>query len=78
MAKIVISGISSSISLTLALYTSFLTASFFTKSLSLFKSTRTGTSLSTSNLFTSFFELLKLIGPFFNLSISNLSTSDFK
>ena len=64
--------------LVLALYTSFLTTSFFTISLSLLKSTGTGTNLSTSNLSTLLFKLLKLVDKVFNLSISNLSTSDFK
>ena len=57
----------------LALYTSFLTASFFIISLSLLKSTGTGTNLSTCILSTLLFKLLKLVGMFFNLS---LSTSD--
>ena len=52
VAKLVISGILFSIFLILALYTSFLTTSFFTTSLSLLKSTGTGTNLSTSNLST--------------------------
>ena len=42
-AKLVISGILSSIFFILALYTSFLTTSFFIASLSLLKSTGTGT-----------------------------------
>ena len=46
VAKSVISGILSSISLILALYTSFLTTPFFTTSLSLLKSTRGGTNSS--------------------------------
>ena len=46
------SGILSSIFFILALYTSFLTTSFFTTSLSLIKSTGTGTNLSTCNLST--------------------------
>ena len=46
---LVILGILSSITLILALYTPFLTTSFFTKSLSLLKSTGTGANLSTSN-----------------------------
>ena len=62
----------------LALYTSFLTKSFFITSLSLLKSTRAGTDLSVCNLSTLLFKLLKLVGTFFNLSIPNLSTSDFK
>ena len=49
VAKLVISGILSSIFFILALYTSFLTTSFFTTSLSLLKSTGTGTNLSTSS-----------------------------
>ena len=76
--KLVISGILSSIFITLALYTSFLTTSFFTASLSLLKSTGTGTNLSTFNLSTLLFKFLKLIGTFFSLSISNLPTLDFK
>ena len=55
-----------------------LITSFFTTSLSLLKSTGTGTNLSTSNLPTLLFKLLKPPGTFFNLSVSNLSTSDFK
>ena len=49
VAKLVISGILSSIFFILALYTSFLTTSFFTTSLSLLKSKGTNTDLSTSN-----------------------------
>ena len=55
-----------------------MTTSFFTTSLSLLKSTGTGTNLSTSNLPTLLFKLLKLVGTFYNLSISNLSTLDFE
>ena len=44
---LVISGILSSIYFILALYTSFVTTSFFTTPLSLLKSTGTGTNLST-------------------------------
>ena len=55
VAKLVISGILSSIVLILALYTSFLTTSFFTTSLSLLESTGTGTNLSTSILSTLLF-----------------------
>ena len=51
---------------------------FLKTSLSLLKSTGTGSNLSTFNLSTLFCKLLKLIGTFFNLSISNLSTSGFK
>ena len=50
----------------------------FTTSLSLLKSTATGTNLSSSSLSTLFFKLLKLLGTLFNFSISDLSTSDFK
>ena len=50
VAKLVISGILSSIFFNLALYTPFLTTSFFTTSLSLLKSTASGTSLLTFNL----------------------------
>ena len=64
--------------LILALYTSFITIQFFATSVSLLKSTGTGTHLSTCNLSTSLYELLKLLGIFFNLSMSDLSTSDFK
>ena len=49
------------------IYTSFLTVSFFTTSLSLIKLTGTGTNLSTSNLCTLLFKLLKLVGTFFSL-----------
>ena len=52
--------------------------SFVTTSLSLLKSTGTGTYLSTSNVSSLHFRLLKLVGTFFNLSIPNLSTLDFK
>ena len=44
---------------------------FFAKSLSLIKSTKTGTNLSTSNLSTLLFKLFKPIGIFANLSTSN-------
>ena len=50
VAKLVISGILSSIFFILALYTSSLTRSFFTTSLSLLKSAGTGTNLSTNCL----------------------------
>ena len=67
VAKLVISGILSSIFFILALYTSFLTTSFFTTSLSLLKSTGTGTNLSTSNLSALIYllKLFKLVGTFF-------------
>ena len=42
-------------------YTVFLTTSFFTTSLSLLKSTGTGTNLSMSNLSTSVFKLAKFV-----------------
>ena len=74
VAKLVISGILSSIFLILTLYTSFLKTSFLTKSLSLLKSTGTGTILSTFD----FTFRLKLRDTFLNLPISNLSTLDFK
>ena len=54
--------------LTLALYTSFLITSFFTTSLSLLKSTGTGTNLSASNLSSLLLKWLKLVSTFFNLS----------
>ena len=46
MAKLVISGILSSVFLILVLHTSFLTKLFFTTPLGLFKSTGTGTNFS--------------------------------
>ena len=49
---------------------------FFTASLSLFKSTGTGTNLSNSS--NSLFKLFKPVAIFSDLSISNLSISDFK
>ena len=76
--NLVMSGILSSIFLILALYSVFLTTSFFTTLLSLLKSTGTGANLSISNLSILFFKLLKLVGIFFNSSISNLSTTVFK
>ena len=63
VAKLVTSGILSSIFFILALYTSFLTTSFFTTSLSLIKSTGTGTYLSTFNLSTLLFKLLNPFTP---------------
>ena len=63
-SKLVISGILSSVFLILALYTSFLTTSFFTI-LSLLNSTRRGTNLPTSNLSTLRFKLFKSVGIFF-------------
>ena len=78
VVKLGISGILSSIFFILALYTPFLTTSFFTKSLSLLKSTRTDINLKTSNLSTLLLKLLKLVGKIFNLSKSTLSTWDFK
>ena len=50
VAKLVVSGILSSISFILASYTSFLTTSVFAKCLSLLKSTKTGTDSSTPTL----------------------------
>ena len=61
VAKLVISGILSSIFFILVLYTSFLATSVFTTSLSLLKLTGTGANLSTSNLSTLLFKLLKLV-----------------
>ena len=55
----------------LALYSVFLTTSFFT-------TTGVVSNFPISNLSTSFFKLLKPLGTFFNLSIYNLSTLDFK
>ena len=78
VAKLVISGILSSIFLILALYSVFSATSFFTTLLTLFKSTRIVSNFTISNLSTLRFKLLKLVGPLFNLSISNLSTSPFK
>ena len=78
VAKLVTSDILSSIFFILALYTSFSKTSFFTTSLSLPKSTGTGTNLSTSNLSTLLFQLLELVGTFLNLLIPNLSKLDFK
>ena len=46
-------------------------------SLSLLKSTQTGTNSSITNLSTSLFKLFKLVGTFFNLSIFNLSALEF-
>ena len=71
VAKLVISGILSSIFFVFALYSVFLTTSFLTALVSLLKSTGTGSNLSISNLATLFFKLLKLFDKLFNLSISN-------
>ena len=57
-------GILSSIFFILALFTSFLTTSFFTASLSLLKSTRTSTNPSTSNLSTLFLNCLNHLAHF--------------
>ena len=65
------SDILCSISLILTLDTFFLTTSFFTASLSLLKSTVTGTNLSISILSTLLLKLFKPVGIFSNLSISN-------
>ena len=53
-------------------------ASFSTISISLLKSTGTGTNSSTSNLSTLLSILVKLVARFFNLSISNLSILYYK
>ena len=63
-SKLVISGILSSIFFILTLYTSFLTTSIFTTSLSLLKSTGTGTYLLTSDLSTLIFKLFETVGLF--------------
>ena len=55
-----------------------LTTSFLTTSLSLVKSTGTGTNSSTSNLTTLLFKLLKLLSTFLNFLMSNLSTLGLK
>ena len=78
VAKLVKLGILSSILFILALYTSFLTASFFTTLLSLLKSTGIVSNFPLFNLSTLFFKLFKLLGKFFNSSISNLPASYFK
>ena len=78
VAKLVISGILCSIFFIFEFYTSFLTTSFFTTSLSLLKSTGIGTNLSTCNLSTLVFKLLKLVGTFFSLPVCTFSTLDFK
>ena len=69
VAKLVISGILSSI---------FLIYIIFTTSLSLLKSIGAGTNLSASNLPSLLSKLVKLVGTYFSLSISYLSKSDFK
>ena len=74
VAKFVISGILSSILLTLALHSVFLATSFLTALLSLLKSTRVAFNIRISNGSTLLFKLLKPLRTFFNLSISNLST----
>ena len=59
VAKLVVSGISSLIIFILALYTSFLTTSFFSTTFSLLKSTGADTNLSIFNLSASGFKLGK-------------------
>ena len=78
MVKLVISDIFSSVFPILAWYTSFLTTSFFTTTLSLLKSAGTGNNSSISYLSTLLFRLFKLLGKCFYSSIFNLPTSDFK
>ena len=73
VARLLISGILSSIFFIFALYSVFLMTSFSTTSLNVFKSVGTGANLSISNLSALVFNLLKL---FFKLP--NLSTSVFK
>ena len=70
ITKFVILGVS--------LLTSFIVALRFNTSLSLLKSTRTGTNLWTSNLSTLFLKQIKPVGIFSDLSIPNWSTSDFQ
>ena len=53
-------------------------ASFSTISISLLKSTGTGTNSSTSNLYTLLSILLKLVGRFSNLSKSTLSILHYR
>ena len=62
-AKLLISGMISSICLVLALYTSFLTTSFFTTLFSLLKSTETGTNLQ-HLIYLFSFQILELVGTF--------------
>ena len=62
VAKLLISGILSSIFFILALYSVFLTTSFLTTSLNLLKSVGTGANSSISSLSTVVFNLLKLFG----------------
>ena len=62
----------------LELYLYLLTPSFFTTSLTLFKSARTVTNLPTFNLSALLFQLFKPVATFPNLSRSYLSTSDIK
>ena len=78
LARLLISGILSSIFFILALYSVFLTTSFLTTLLNLLKSIGTGANLLISNLSTLVFKLLKLFGKIFHLSISSLSTLFFK
>ena len=66
-AELVISCILPSISLILALYTSSQTTRLFNTSLSLLKSTGTGTNLSTFYLSSFLFKLFKPISTFSNL-----------
>ena len=62
-AKLLISGTLSSIFLILALYTSFLTTSFFTTLFSLLKSAEAGTNLQQLIYFFNF-QILELVGTF--------------
>ena len=73
VARLLISGILSSIFFIFSLYSVFLMTSFSTTSLNVFKSVGTGANLSISNLSALVFNLLNL---FFKLP--NLSTSVFK
>ena len=72
------SSILSSIFVILALYSVFLTTSFFTTLLSLLKSSGVVFPFSISNLSILLFKLLQLVGTIFDLSLFNLSISAFK
>ena len=67
VAKLVISGILSSIFFILALHSVFLTTSFFTKLLTLRKSVGVVSNFVIPNLYTLRFKLLKSVDTLFNL-----------
>ena len=69
VANLVVSGILSSIFFILALYTSFLTTSFFSASLKLLKSIGVVSNFPMSSLSALLFKLFKPLGTFFNLLI---------